>query len=92
MALDQLKQVGPGGQFLDHDYTLANFRRLQWQPQLTSRLAWGEWQRRHAGKDMRQRANQAARDILARHHPKPLGDEQAAELDRLAQRAQRSVA
>jgi trimethylamine--corrinoid protein Co-methyltransferase len=84
IALDQLKQVGPGGQFIDQDYTLDNFRRLQWQPRLTSRLAWDDWQRRHQGRDMRQRANEAARRILAEHHPQPLAVEQEAELDRMA--------
>jgi len=84
MAVDQLKQVGPGGQFLDRDYTLENFRRMQWQPKLTTRLAWDEWHRRTAGQDMRQRANRAAREILAEHYPRPLSGEQEAELDRLA--------
>jgi trimethylamine--corrinoid protein Co-methyltransferase len=91
IALKQLKEVGPGGQFLDHDYTLENFRRLHWQPKLTSRLAWDEWQKRHKGKDMRQRANEAAREILAQHHPKPLSDEQEAELDRMAQSFQKQA-
>ena len=34
------------------------------------------------GKDMRQRANERARQILADHHPKPLTDEQEREIDR----------
>jgi trimethylamine--corrinoid protein Co-methyltransferase len=85
VALDQLKEVGPGGQFLDHDYTLQNFRRLHWHPKLTTRLAWDEWQKRHGGKDMRQRANEVAREILAQHHPKPLSDDQESELDQMAQ-------
>jgi trimethylamine--corrinoid protein Co-methyltransferase len=84
IALDQLKEVGPGGQFIDHDYTLANFRKVQWHPTLTTRLAWDEWQKRFEGKDMRQRANEAARRILAEHHPHPLTDEQEAELDRMS--------
>ena len=85
IAIDQLKGVGPGGQFLDHDYTLQNFRRLQWYPKLTTRVAWDEWQRRHEGRDMRQRANRVVREVLAQHHPKPLSDDQEYELDRMAQ-------
>ena len=92
IALDQLKEVGPGGQFIDHDYTLANFRKVQWHPTLTTRLAWGEWQKRFEGKDMRQRANEAARRILAEHHPHPLTDEQEAELDRMALAFQKQAA
>lgn len=85
MAVDQLREVGPGGQFVDHEYTLQNFRQLQWHPKLTARLAWDEWQQRFKGKDMRQRANEAARKILAAHQPKPLTEEQEAEMDRMAQ-------
>ena len=33
---------------------------------------------------MRQRANAAARQILAEHHPRPLSDEQVAELEKMA--------
>jgi trimethylamine--corrinoid protein Co-methyltransferase len=91
IGIDQLKQVGPGGQFLDHDYTLQNFRRLQWHPKLTTRLAWDEWQERFGGKDMRQRANEAAREILARNYPRPLSDDQESELDRMAQAFQGGV-
>jgi trimethylamine--corrinoid protein Co-methyltransferase len=32
IGLEQLKAAGPGGQFLDQAYTLANLRRAQWQP------------------------------------------------------------
>ena len=40
------------------------------------------------GKDMRQRANERARKILAEHHPKPLTDDQEREIDRIAGEAQ----
>jgi trimethylamine---corrinoid protein Co-methyltransferase len=84
LAVDQIQQAGPGGQFLNQDYTLTHYRDHQWQPRLTSRFEWNEWQRRQDGKDMRQRANDLARKLLAEHHPQHLTPEQAAELDRLA--------
>jgi len=89
MAVDQIKAAGPGGQFLNQDYTLYHYRQHQWQPRLTTRLEWNEFQRRHAGNDMRQRANQRARQLLDSHYPDLLDDRQAAELVRLA-RAQQS--
>ena len=61
--------MGPGGQFLDQDYTLENYRREQWQPQLTNRMEWKEWQRTSGGQDMRQRASQRNQDMLARLNP-----------------------
>jgi trimethylamine--corrinoid protein Co-methyltransferase len=84
LAVDQIKDVGPGGQFLTHSFTLANYRRYQWQPALTARLGWDQWQRVYGGKDLRQRANAAARKILEAHRPAPLTQAQEAELDRMA--------
>jgi trimethylamine--corrinoid protein Co-methyltransferase len=92
LAVDQIKEAGPGGQFLTHPFTLYNYRRFQWQPALTSRQAWDTFQRIYQGKDMRQRANDAARKILAAHHPGVLSEDQEAELDRMAQAFQRRAA
>ncbi len=92
IALDQIKAAGPGGQFLNQDYTLYHYRQHQWQPRLTARLEWNEFQRQHAGKDMRQRANQRARHLLATHPPHVLDGKQAAELQRLARAQQERCA
>ncbi|MGE5220959.1 MAG: trimethylamine methyltransferase family protein [Omnitrophica WOR_2 bacterium] len=91
IALDQIRAAGPGGQFLDQEYTLMNYRQHQWQPKLTNRLAWDEWQRQTGGKDMRQRANELARQILAEHHPSPLSAAQEAELNQMARSFQERV-
>lgn len=88
IALDQIKAAGPGGQFLNQDYTLYHYRQHQWQPRLTARLEWSEFQRLHAGKDMRQRANERTRQLLAAHVPYVLDEKLAAELQRLARALQ----
>ena len=88
MAVDQIKNVGPGGQFLDQEYTLRNYRQHQWQPRMTVRMEWTEFQRLQGGRDMRQRANYEARRILETHHPNPLDELLAVELDRLAREKQ----
>ncbi len=91
LAVDQIRRVGPGGHFLDQDETLYNYRLYQWQPVLTARLGWDEWQRRHSGKDMRQRANHLVRKILERPAPPLLSPEQIRELDRLAALSQKRL-
>ncbi|MCX8062400.1 MAG: trimethylamine methyltransferase family protein [Anaerolineales bacterium] len=91
LAFDQIRQAGPGGQFLTHPYTLRRFKEHQWQPRLTSRLEWTQFQRQLGGADMRQRANQLARQILASHQPLPLEEKQAQELQRMAQAFQRAT-
>lgn len=84
IALDQIRAAGPGGQFLDLEYTLKNYKQHQWQPKLTTRLAWDVWQQKTGGKDIRQRANDRARKILSEHHPRPLAPEQEVELNKMA--------
>jgi len=84
LALDQLRQAGIGGNFLAQDYTLYHYKEHQWQPALTTRLGWDEWQRQYGGKDIRQRANETARKILNQHYPRLLSNEKARELERLA--------
>jgi trimethylamine--corrinoid protein Co-methyltransferase len=84
LAVDQLRAAGPGGQFLNHPFTLHNFRQDQWQPELTSRLPWEQWLQKEGGLDMRQRANRAARRLLDRHHPGMFSPQQETELERLA--------
>ena len=83
IALDQIRRAGPGGQFLNQDFTLYNYRREQWQPKLTSRMEWEHWQRADGGKDMRQRANASARKLLAEHSPRRLSQAQETEIDRM---------
>ena len=85
IAVDQIHKAGPGGQFLNQAYTLHHYRGEQWQPELTNRLEWEQWQRTGGGKDMRQRANVRARTLLAAHAPHLLSPAQEAEIDRMAQ-------
>ncbi len=91
LAFDPIAQAGPGGQFLNQRHTLQNYRKIQWQPRLTTRSTWDEFEREQGGKDMRQRANDAARKILREHHPQPLDPAQVRELDRLASEMQKRV-
>ena len=90
IALDVIKEVGPGGNFLTHSHTLKNFRQVRWFPKLTNREKWADWEAKGA-KDMRQRANEKARRILKEHHPQYLSLELCKELDKFAEEAQRRV-
>ena len=87
IALDVIKEVGIGGNYLAHDHTVKYLRPHYWFPKITNRETWGPWMAA-GGKDMRQRANDRARQILAEHRPKPLTDEQEREIDKIAKAAQ----
>jgi len=83
LAVDVIREVGPGGNFLSHPHTLERFRREAWFPKLTVRDRYETWKARD-GRDMRQRANAEARRILREHHPAYIDEKARAEMDRLA--------
>jgi trimethylamine--corrinoid protein Co-methyltransferase len=83
LAVDVIKEVGPGGNFLGHPHTAERVRGECWFPKLTVRQRWEVWQA-SGGLDMRQRANREARRILKEHHPSYIDDATKAELDKLA--------
>jgi trimethylamine--corrinoid protein Co-methyltransferase len=91
LSVDQIKNVGPGGQFLNQKFTQSTYRTEHWQPQLTTRMGWNEFQREKMGQDMRQRANDAARRLLKEHHPQPLDMNQSRELEQLAREMQKNA-
>ena len=73
MALDLIDEIGPGGEFLTSKHTLKNFRR-NWFPDLMSRIPYEKWEKQGA-KDLGERANDRARQILEQHQPNPLEED-----------------
>ncbi len=79
LAVDVIGDVGPGGNFLAEDHTVAHMRAL-WQPRLFDRGTWEAWE---AGgrQGPRDRARERARSLLASHVPPPLPTGMEGELD-----------
>ncbi len=44
LAMEPIKDIGPGGTFLDHPHTYDNFRRELWLPKLIERRSWESWE------------------------------------------------
>ncbi len=86
LALDVIKEVGHGGNFLGHQHTRQNFRKEIWVPHLMERRNWEQWER-DGQKDIEQRAREKAKEILASHHPERLPPEVEAEIDRIVREA-----
>ena len=57
MALDAIQQVGPGGNYLAAEHTVANFRQELWFPRLFDRKIWAVWEEEGA-QDIAERASQ----------------------------------
>lgn len=90
LALDVIKGVGPGGNYLTHEHTVKNFRKVRWFPTITNRKKWTNWKSKGA-KDIKQRAKEKVRQILKEHHPQYLSPKLYEELDKFAEEAQKRV-
>jgi len=70
LALDVIHRVGPGGNYLTDEHTLAHFRDL-WQPTLFDRQRAGDW-RAGGSRRLGDRLRQKTIAILDSHQPLPL--------------------
>ena len=83
MAVDLIKKVGIGGNFLGQQHTMEHIAGEQVQTDLIDRRMRGGWEKKGA-KDLHQSSVERARDILKTHQPKPLEDGLAEELVKIA--------
>jgi trimethylamine--corrinoid protein Co-methyltransferase len=74
LAVDIIKSVGPGGDFLMQDHTMKYMRTLPSVPNLIERNNRENWLA-SGGKGLADRAAERAAEILANHKPLPLSDE-----------------
>lgn len=72
LALDVIKEIGPGGDYLMHDHTYEGMRS-QSRPELIDRRMREDWETDGATTAY-ERALEKARWILETHHPDPLPD------------------
>jgi len=84
LALEAIREAGPGGDFLTHDHTLRNMRGL-WITTLLDRRPYTVWESKRNG--ARDWARDKAKAILATHHPVPLEPKLEAELRKIIQSA-----
>ncbi len=81
LALDVIREVGPGGSFLQHDHTVAHFRKELYFPKLFRRQALEEWQAK-GSRMMHEVAHARVEEILSTAGPVPLPPGVEAELER----------
>ncbi len=80
LALDVIRSVGPGGNFLSQKHTLKHMRDL-FIPQYMDRRPYNVWEEKHD--DGRDWALDKARKLLSTHQPEPLDPGVAAELKKI---------
>ena len=82
LAVDTIRQVGPGGDFLSTKHTARHVRKAQWRPTIINRQGHVRWQE-EGGLDLREKARRKALKLLETHEPEPLPAELAARIDAL---------
>lgn len=80
LALDVIRAVGPGGNFLAQKHTKKHMNE-RWLPRYMDRRPYNVWEQKRDG--AREWALQDAQKILREYHPQPLEDQLVAELDRI---------
>jgi trimethylamine--corrinoid protein Co-methyltransferase len=88
LALDVIKDVGVGGNFIAHKHTRRHIADL-WQPRFIDRRPYSAWEADHKG--AADWANEKARWILENHQPAPLDEKLAAELSRIITAVERDL-
>jgi len=81
LALNVIQEVGPGGEFLSHDHTLANWREL-WLPQLFDRQRLEPWQDQ-GSPAINSRLREKVITLMDEHRAPPLPGAVEQEIERL---------
>jgi trimethylamine--corrinoid protein Co-methyltransferase len=79
LAIDVMRNVGIGGQFLTEEHTFKNVRSCQTFPKFIDRENNANW-KAQGSKTMLDKANEEVLNILEKHHPQPLTDDQIAKV------------
>lgn len=87
LAVDVIKHVGAGKDFLGQRHTRDFMAKEQSKPKLIDRRMRGAWMSR-GGKSMAERANEKAIEVLENHKPTPLPDEVKKKFREIIERAE----
>ena len=90
MALEVIKQVGPGGEFISHEHTFRNFRKLS-TTKLIDRNNRDSWTAA-GSKDIVEKSYEKAREILENFKPEPLPENIQKQLVEIVKEAEAETA
>ncbi len=86
LAIDVIKEVGPGAQFLTHTHTFEHFRKETWMPSLINRQRYDHWLE-DGSPTLRQRVNARVREIIDDHEPEKLAPDVQARIRSIVEQA-----
>jgi trimethylamine--corrinoid protein Co-methyltransferase len=91
LGLEEIAEVGPGGTFVDRDFTAAVFRKELWFPRLLDRRYYEAW-RESGAQSMESRIAERKQQILDTARPVPIDAECDREITRIVSAAERDIA
>ena len=83
LAVEAIHEVGPGGEFMSHDHTMAHWREL-WLPQIFDRQRLAPWEEQGA-KDVKARLRETTIRLMDEHQVEPLPNAVEGEIERILQ-------
>jgi len=91
LALDVIRKVGPGGNFLAERHTLNYLRKEHFLPELSDRRPYETWLKDGA-KDIVKKAKEKVRTILEKHRCEPLEEGAQKEIQEIIRKADQNLA
>lgn len=88
MAVDIIKEIGPGGEFVSHEHTFDHFRREQSHTKLFDRSMRETWVL-EGETNLTDRAYAEANYILNNHTPMPLAEDVKQTIRRIVEEAEK---
>ena len=90
LALDVIRQVGPGGHFLQQPHTMKHFKEQLWRTKIFTRQPYEKWVET-GSKNVEDRVREEIHRILETHVPSPLPDKVIAEIDRIKEAGEKEL-
>lgn len=90
LALEQIRKVGPEGNFISEPHTASSFRKEFWLSELTECMSWDVYRSRPV-RGMERLAEEKVREILARPLEPVLDEHQMAEIERITVHAEKTI-
>jgi trimethylamine--corrinoid protein Co-methyltransferase len=88
LALESIRDVGPGGTFLSHPHTFDNFLGELWNPKLIERRSWELWEK-DGSPSIFKVAEKRALEILIQKPAAPLPEAVENQIDEIVRIAQK---
>ena len=90
LALDTIREIGPGGTFIATDHTLDNYKEAVWQPGLWHAGPWQLWLE-NGKRTLLDKAKDVVHEALKTELAPAIDDERMRDVEKLVKEAERSI-